>query len=206
MSLDARIDVTAFDKALKLVPKVLKWELRDSLDHIQRSFLKKFRLERLQGPPGIRGGGPEGKGPGIFNRFKKRKIKDKDIEGMGVEIYTQSKIAKLHEAGGTVTAKGGKLAVPFSQKIRPQMYTGKGRLKSRFRHPGQLKNVGLIVSNGKELLVKFLKRGRQIRPLYILKREVILKPQLGFYKTWESHKTRQLAILNSAIHKALKKA
>ncbi|MBN2120701.1 MAG: hypothetical protein JW734_06570 [Candidatus Omnitrophica bacterium] len=205
--IDARIDTTKLRRAFRLVPKQLKFEFRDAFDHIQRSFLKEFRLKRLQGPPGVRGGGPGGKGPGIFNRFKKARIRDSGsgLEGMGVKVYTTSGIAMALEYGATRRAKSGRLAVPFSRTLRPEMYAPSGRLRKKYRAPGQLPDLSEIKSQrtGAALLARFSKR--KVKPMFVLKHEVKTPARLGFVKTAIGHRPRQIEILNEAVHRALEK-
>ena len=55
MRLMTEVDMRALDKAIKIAPKVLMFELGDDMDRITKGFLKRFRQQRLQGPPGVRG-------------------------------------------------------------------------------------------------------------------------------------------------------
>ena len=127
---------------------------------------------------------------------------------MGVEIYSDSKIARMHEEGAVITAEGGRrLAVPFSQGYRPEMYTAGGRLRQMFRRPALMKRVGVIKSKGgvKEFLAQFRKGTREVKPLFVLKERVTIKPRLGFYKTWADMRQFHITRLNQAVIKALKK-
>lgn len=47
--------------------------------------------------------------------------------------------------------------------------------------------------------------GKKIRPLFILKRSVYLRPRLGFYSTWERHSGRREEILDQAVKDAVEK-
>lgn len=198
--LTTEIDTRALEKAIKIAPRVLKFELGDGMDRISKGFLKRFRQQQLQGPPGVRGAS----GHGLFGTFKRVFLVSPEIEGMGFEVSTQSKIAGLHETGGVVRAPGGgKLAVPLS--ARTEMFTPQGKLRSRYKRPGQLKNVEPMRFNGKTFLVKVSSRVQKLLPLYVLKRQVRLKPRLGFYRTWDSLVNYRIDILNKSIEKALRK-
>jgi len=194
------IDKYALERAIKIAPRILKFELGDGFDRISKGFLKRFRKQQLQGPPGVRGAS----GYGLFGTFKRTFLVSSSIEGMGVRIFSDSKIAKLHETGGIVKdPSGGRLAVPLS--ARTQMFTARGKLKTRFRRPKTLKNVQPMRFRGKTFLAKVTKRAKKILPLFVLKRQVRLKPRLGFYRTWDGLVNYRIQILNKKIDNALRK-
>jgi len=197
--LTVEINTKNLDRALRLFPKDLKFEIADGMDHISRKFLKIFRQERLQGPPGIRG-----RPHGIFTHFSRASLVSQDIEGMGMVIFSDSKIARMHEEGATLkNQSGGKLAVPLS--ARKELFTSDGRLKKQYRQPRLLKNVVPIQLRGKTFLAKIKKKLRQILPLFVLKNSVRIRPRLMFYKTWDDLQNERINILNKSIEKALSK-
>jgi len=196
--LDIEVNTRKLEKAISRVPSTLRHELGKEFDHIQRSFLGTFRKTRLQGPPGIRGDGRKG----LFGTFVRTMLVSPTIEGMGLEIFTPSKVAKKHEIGGKVTKPGGgRLKVPLS--VRTEMFTSKGKLKPKYRKPGKLKNTFEIVSRGKTFLAQ--KIGGEVKPLYVLKSHVTLKPRLEFYRVWDSMQNKVFTYLNRGVDKALKK-
>ena len=196
--LDLEIDTRKLEKAIRAVPNALRIELGKEFDHIQRSFLGTFRKERLQGPPGIRGDGRAG----LFGTFVRTMLVSPTIEGMGFEIFTLSKVAKRHEVGGKVTAAGGgNLAVPLS--MRTKMFSARGKLKKKYKDPSKLRNIFEIVSKGKTYLAQ--KTGGEVKPLYVLKSHVTLKPRLEFYRVWDSMQNKVFTYLNRGVDKALKK-
>lgn len=193
------INTKNLERAIRLFPKDLKYELGDGMDHISRKFLKIFRQTRLQGPPGIRAH-PHG----IFTHFQRASLVSQDIEGMGMVIFSDSKIARMHEEGATLkNPGGGKLAVPLS--ARKELFTSDGRLKRQYRRPRLLKNVIRIQLKGKTFLAKVKKKLREILPLFILKNQVKIKPRLMFYKTWDEIQNERIEILNKSVEKALSK-
>jgi hypothetical protein len=202
VQLTTEIDTRALERVLKIAPRVLKFELADGFDRIGKGFLKRFRQQQLQGPPGVRGAS----GHGLFGTFKRVSLVSPDIEGMGIEVFSQSKIARLHETGGIVRGAGGsRLAVPLS--ARSEMFTPQGKLRLRYKRPSQLKNVRRIwlKAKGKTFLAKVKKGAQKILPLYVLKREVRIQPRLGFYRTWDGLVNYRIDILNKSIDKALRK-
>ena len=99
--LTVEINTKNLDRALRLFTKELKYEIADGMDHISRKLLKIFRQTRLQGPPGIKC-----RPHGIFTHFSRASLVSQDIEGMGMVIFSDSKIARMHEEGATVKNPG----------------------------------------------------------------------------------------------------
>jgi len=197
--LSVEINTKNLEMALRLFPKELKTEIADGMDHISRKFLKTFRQARLQGPPGIRG-----RTHGIFTHFYRACLVSQEIEGMGMVIFSDSKIARLHEEGGRISNPGGgKLAVPLS--ARTELFTADGRVKQQYRQPRRLKNVISILLRGKMFLAKVKQKSREILPLFVLKNSVLIKPRLGFYQTWDDLQNERINILNQSIKKTLDK-
>ncbi len=175
--LTVEINTQNLERAIRLFPKDLKYEIADGMDHISRKFLKVFKQTRLQGPPGIKG-----RPHGIFTHFSRASLVSQDIEGMGMVIFSDSKIARMHEEGATLkNPGGGKLAVPLS--ARRELFTSDGRLKKQYRQPRLIKNVIPIQIRGKTFLARVIKKARQILPLFVLKNSVRIKPRLMFYQT-----------------------
>lgn len=196
--LTTEIDTRKLELTMRLFPRQLKMNLGDALDHIRRHFLKQWRQERLQGPPGVRG-----RSHGIFSRFRAQfLVPHGGIENMGLHIFTTSKIAKQQETGGRVyPSGGGKLAVPLSE--RTELFTSTGLLRRRYRKPGDLKNVVPIRFKGKTFLTKVKKRSRELTPLFVLKPSVKLQARLGFMATWDKQENWRLNRINKAVNKTL---
>jgi len=197
--LTTEINTKNLETALRVFPEELKFQLADGMDHISRKFLKQFYQTRLQGPPGVKA-----RPHGIFTHFRRASLVSPTIEGMGMIIFSDSKISRLHEEGGIVKNPGGtKLAVPLS--ARTELFTADGRLKKRYRQPKLLKNVISIKLRGKTFLAKVQKRLRSILPLFVLKNQIRIRPRLGFYKTWDDMQNVRIDILNKSIQKTLEK-
>lgn len=198
--LTVEINTKNLEKAIRLFPKELKMELGDGFDHISRKFLKIFKQTRLQGPPGVKA-----RSHGIFTHFTRASLVSRDIEGMGMTIFSDSKISRMHEEGATIKSAGGeKLAAPLS--ARPEMFIDgqyPGRLKKKYRTPRTMKNVIKIVLKGKSFLARVKKRSRELIPLFVLKNSIRIRPRLGFYKTWDDMQNERIMILNKSIKKAI---
>jgi hypothetical protein len=95
-----------------------------------------------------------------------------DIEGgIGGAVYLRT-----HEHGATIRPKKAKyLAIPLPEALNAD---GTPKLAS----PRQWKNTFVARSKNGNLLI-FQRRGRHIVPLYVLKREVKIRPRLGLGDT-----------------------
>jgi hypothetical protein len=186
-------------RGIKLVPGFMREELADAFDHVAKKFLSTWRKKRLMGPPGVRGAGRTG----LFGQFRYAHLIGGGFSGMGVEIFSDSSVGKRHEKGGIVKAQSGDLAVPLS--ARKEMFSPSGKLRKRYKKPEQLNNLVPIsfLSNRKTFLCRVNKRTKEITPLYILKKQVRLKPRLQFHETWKSMQAVNMQIINKAIDKAL---
>ncbi len=197
--LTAEINTVNLEKAIRLFPKELKFELADGMDHISKKFLKQFYQSRLQGPPGIKA-----RPHGIFSFFHRASLVSQSIEGMGMVIFSDSKISKLHEEGGVVRNSGGaKLGVPLS--VRTELFTSSGKLKKQYKQPRLLKNLFPIKLRGKTFLARAIKKAKTLLPLFVLKNQIKIRPRLGFYKTWDDMQNQRIDILNQSIQKTLDK-
>lgn len=197
--LTVEINTKNLETAMRVFPKELRFELADGMDHISRKFLKQFYQTRLQGAPGIKA-----RPHGIFTHFRRASLVSQTIEGMGMVIFSDSKISRLHEEGGIIKNAGGaKLAVPLS--ARTELFTSDGRLKKQYRQPRLLKNVIPVKLRGKTFLAKVKQKLRSILPLFVLKNQIRIRPRLGFYKTWDDMQNERINILNKSIQKTLEK-
>lgn len=201
MKLEVEVDLSALEKAIRVVPKQLKNELGDAFDHIGKSFLKNFRLQRLQGPPGVYGDGRSG----LFGTFKMGMLFGQTPLDMGVHIFSESGIAQRLEYGGTVVAHGGSLTVPIKgiSATRAEMYSAKGKLKRKYKNPREIRKTFTVkTKKGKTLIAK--KIAGRVLFLYVLKPQVSNDPMLEFYGTWDELQNRRIELINEAVEKALK--
>ncbi|MEI8350092.1 MAG: hypothetical protein WCI77_08050 [Candidatus Omnitrophota bacterium] len=195
--LTVEINSSRLQKAIRIIPDLLRMELGDAFDYLSRKYLKVFRETRLSGRPGLK---PHPHG--IFQYFHRASLVSTSIEGMGMIIFTESQTAKKHEIGGMISNPSGKkLIVPLSSK--KELFTSDERLKSQYRKPGSLKNIILLRIHGKAFLAKVKKKSREIIPLFVLKNKIKVIPRLGFFDTWDSLDNLRVQRLNMAIEKAL---
>lgn len=197
--IDVKIDKQNLDRAIRIIPQALKFELGDAFDHIGRSFLSIFRKERLQGPPGVYGDGAYG----LYGTFRRASLVSQTIEGMGLEIFSESKVSKRHEFGERVMPEQQALAVPIKSLNEDVMYTAGHRLKKQYKYPAQLNKTFVITSRGKSFLAKWMS-GR-LRFLYVFKPFVDVSARLEFYHTWDEMQGKIFTYINQAVDKALAK-
>lgn len=211
--LDVEIDDRKLKKALRIAPMRLKKELFDELDHISRSFLSRFRKERLKGPPGVYGDGKRG----LLGTFKKTRFgvaQNVSALDMGVEIVSSSSVAVRHQHGETVRPSAREyLYIPFkaNSRARALMFTKskkKPQLKTKYRKLKNLsKNKGnkpfIMTVKGKEYVAQ--KHGDKPVLMYIRKKEAPFDESLHFYETWNKQRQKTITYLNRAVQKALDK-
>jgi hypothetical protein len=196
--LSIEINTRDLEKAVRFFPKQLKMQLGDAFDHISLHFLKEFRAKRLQGPPGERGS------PEFYRQFRRSFFipTGGDIKNMGVEIFSESKVAGIQQTGGVETSKTGQ-RIPVPLSARQELFSRTGKLKKKYKRPGQLKNIVPIILKGQTFLARVKKHTRDILPLFVLKRSITLKPRLGFYELWDTQENWRIERLNRAINNTL---
>lgn len=200
MDLTVEIDVSALQKALRIASGELRAELADTIDHISRSFFKNLYQKHFKGPPGLKMGGRGN----LFSKFRKRVIgaegtfsgrastgvvtasisaSSANTEDMGMEVFTESGAAKMHEFGGTITPS----------KMMPIVFPGKRLTQT----------LSVIKFGGRLFLARKNRRSKKSEFIAILKNKITLKPRLGFYMTWQDMQNQNIERLNNAISNAL---
>lgn len=196
--LTTEVDWQDLSKAIRLVPKELRYELANEFDHIAKKFLGTWRRKRLFGPPGVRGKSKRG----LFGRFKYAHLRHTNFGDMGVEIFTDSAIARSHEEGSVVRSKSGfGIAVPLRK--RKFMFTATGKLKKRYKDPRNIKNTIEVELKGQKYIAKMDRTGEKLTPLFVIKDKVQLKKRLGFYGEWDAMENVRIGLINKAVNKAL---
>ena len=120
------------------------------------------------------------------------KVKAASINHPQAEIYTKAPWMLLHEEGGTKSADGKRLAVPFTYKqgVVPGVVYGVKRTKRDLIMKSQKpRNLGtkafMLNSKGGDLLAMRTGRGKRsiLRILYALEQQAVIKKRLGFADT-----------------------
>jgi hypothetical protein len=200
MALEVEVNKKDLDRALQAFPKRTQEEMYDAFDHIKRKFLKDFRQKRLQGPPGI----VDWPG-GLFRHFQSRIVVIPRVNGqastdaMFMEIYTDSKVAQVHETGGVIHGKD--IKVPLY--ARNQMFRfrkGARKLKNAFKNRLSGKDKFFKKINGKIFLMQRLPN-HKVQALFVLKNQIPVQARLGFMKTWDEGENFRINRINKAIDK-----
>ncbi|MBI5147764.1 MAG: hypothetical protein HZA37_01270 [Parcubacteria group bacterium] len=205
-----KVDASKVLAAGGKIPMAVRVSFGDALDHISAKFLKKFRDEKLSGS----GDAIKARPHGLFMRFQRLFTLPSQTGKMAVEIFTTSKIAKLHEEGGVMrTAR--RIAVPIHDSSR-EIETTQGAVKKQYGGTPYYRDLKalqkrlhlrVITVGGKTYLFAPREKGEGKKPpLFVLKNDVRLKPRLGFYKTWEDMEPDAMKIADQAIGKACKEA
>jgi hypothetical protein len=208
-----------------LLEKYLRPQLADGLDHCGRSFFKDLWV-RNQGPPGIKfhthgmyhhfWRQPKGYTSRPFKAWSKQDVTVGHFRrspvatmDMAMELFTDSKVAKFHETGGTFSGKSGKLAVPLAPDMVGSkfMYDKEGALKARYKRP---RSLGLVPikftgTRGTQVYLCRTYKNRKVLPMYVLKDTVSLEKRLHFKDLYEEKQTRFHEILNESLKKGVKK-
>jgi hypothetical protein len=178
---DAQAGLAAFAKALgnsvERAGPVLSKELRDWLDTVAEALAKRH--------------GSPWPGGTTENTLSKRSgalvqsIKDSvevtgtkldDIQG---RLGSALPYAKIHETGGTITAKKSKyLTIPLPAALGPNGVPKKKSAK-------EWDNT-FIATSKKGNLIIFQKQGGRVVPLYLLRTSVKIPPRLGLRDTLEA--------------------
>ena len=183
----------AFQAAPDLAAKYMQSEMQRATARVR----KRFMAQRLNGPPGIKGG--------VWRKQHKRHIKfwtaGTSLESLqsGIRI---SRFLGLHETGGVLMAKHkdrDMLRIP----IGPTRY----RLPTRggFDENGRIKGLVFLRRKGKPPLLAE-QVGDKLVPRFVLKGRVVMKAKLGFRETVTREWPKEFPKLNETLQRAMRVA
>lgn len=199
--LDLKIDanqVDSMDLALRAFPSIMthnaKVAVRKTLSTVRREFIADSGVKLR----GAKGGRQTRKSFNLSRSFIWRDTKGaREIDEVGGSFFTKSKIARLHEFGGTVRARKGLLAIPTEEARRAD-----GSVKPQYRNPRRaMQKFGkdnfefVPLPSGQGLIIHNVERGRKkkdgsararkSRVVFALVRKVNMKPRLGWRRHYE---------------------
>ncbi|MBI5872988.1 MAG: hypothetical protein HZB36_02460 [Candidatus Omnitrophica bacterium] len=196
-----RIDARRLDLALKNIPGILREELLDALDHIRKGFFKTLYFST--GLRDRRFIATKRVGIGRHLRVYRNPRLSADPLDIQLGIFSRSKIVKLHEKGGEVTAKGKMLAIPIKNALDPST----GRIARSFWGGKKSKEENELFvyksKNGRLFLMK--KEEGKLIPYFVLRNKIKIQPRLRFFDTWDRMEGYRMNTFNKHIDKALKK-
>jgi len=189
----------AVERLFRHFPIATEIETADAFQHIKSKFFKTFfsaARSRMNITPRI----------GLINRIIGaifRRPGEPAADRFRITNYAEA--FKIHEYGGTITAKGKQLAVPLRDALRGGRVGG--RLLRRYAKPKeQIKNLVGYYDRRRHKYYLGIKRGAEgILPLFVLKRQVKVPARLGFFTTWNAMRPFVDQRLETAIQRAARK-
>lgn len=179
----------AFRDAPELARQFIGTELLRATARVRKRFIE----QRLNGPPGIKGG--------VWKKQSKRHVKywvaGKSLGAMQATIVI-SRFLGLHETGGKIEAykKGRKaLRIPIGDKFRLST-------RGSFDDDGHIRGLIYIPRPGKSPILAE-KVGDKIIPRFALVKSVTIKPRLGFKETVVREWPKEFPKIADAMYRAV---
>lgn len=188
----AKFTPDEFRAAMEKAPKRLFHEVSTRLVRRGREFIQRiFPRARLRGDPGLHN--RTGRLRGSFNITSE----GKDLNTWQMAEFTTSPYAKIHEHGGQIRPRSAKyLAVPL-----PAARTKGGDTRGG---PRSFANTFFAKSKaGNLILFQNQGKGKKPLPLFVMKKQVTLKPRLGFFEEWTAHQKKRIEDIAKGIDVAL---
>lgn len=207
LSIQAKIDARRLKKLMEQIPKELTPELARALDRHGYTFTSYLRRTRFQGGPSSL----KSRTGALARSAGHRLLARNTLKSMRLVVFIgggrAKKYARIQEFGGTI--KGNPwLTVPLPDN---RTAAGVPRFKSARRlketRPGK---TFIVKTKRGNLLIAYkpYKNRDKILWLWVLRREVRLRPRLGFIKTWNSRRMKldRVAALRIAMRRAIEKS
>lgn len=190
------MDIKAFDRAMREVPKDLHRELLAGIKTHHRRFMGVFKRTRLRKKKS--GQGVQTRS-GALRRSFDNVWGGTDLDSMFVQSFSAGvPYASIQEEGGEVTPKRGNwLTIPLDAAKTAAGVT---------RKPARQWNDTFFRMSKAGNLILFQQKPNEIIPLFLLVRKVVLKGSLGFMDTWNEQLPKLVSIVNKATKKALEAA
>jgi hypothetical protein len=202
-----KINNSDLERVLIRMPDLVKVEVGDALDHASRSFLKTFAERRLNAPVWHKSTPSQGtvkNRAGFFKGFKRLFSFPGTEKGMGVSVFTPSKLAQKQEEGAS-TSKAEGIPVPLSFAGEATM-TSKGRVKKSLQNLERSRTIRPIKFKGQVYLTRVFKGSKRVMPLFVMKKQVDLKPRLEFYQTFRDMQPSLYQIIAKRLIKGIVRA
>ncbi len=181
-----------FRAAMEKAPKRLFDEVTTRLTKRAREFVQRvFPRARLSGGEGLKNR------TGALRRSFNVTSKGGDLNSWHMAEFTTSPYAKIHEHGGTIRPKSAKyLAIPLAaaKAKSGDLRGGPRSFTNTFFAKSKAGNLILFQNQGK---------GKKPLPLFVMKKQVTLKPRLGFFEEWTSNQKKRISDIAKGIDVAL---
>jgi len=187
---ELRIDTRGLEQALKRAPISIFFGLRKELQDHMSDFDAALQTQRLSGRPGLRR-----RTGGLAGSFNRQTTGDR-IDNLRVRYGTNKEYAKIHQHGGTIRAKRSKyLTIPTYLNRTP---TGTTRRDAR-----SFPNVAFVRSRRGRLIMLAGDDPNDLRPMFILVKEVKVPARLGMFELWDKGKPALVSRMNRRISTVL---
>lgn len=187
----AKFTPDEFRAAMEKAPKRLFHEVSTRLTKRGREFVQRvFPRARLSGGDGLNNR------TGALRRSFDVVTKGRDLNSWHMAEFTTSPYAKIHEHGGQIRPKSKYLAIPLDAARTAGGDTRGG--------PRSFSNTFFAKSKAGNLIL-FQNRGSKKKPLplFVMKKQVTLKPRLGFFEEWTAHQKKRIQDIAKGIDVAL---
>jgi hypothetical protein len=159
----------------------------------------------------------------LFYRVRPRQVSKSSAKGVGalvrgavriedirMRIWATSQVTLLHETGGTVTAKGGAMAIPVAGsdgnlRVRRTRKPGEKNPDRAPVSPSQMKAAGITLVRKGNLLFRVDKTAKgndRLKLTHLLTGAVRIKPALGILRHWNAlslDRQRRLSLAINAV-------
>lgn len=144
------------------------------------SYAQRFALGK---PPRLVRQNLHGRSGTLGRSFRARSVANTPSD-VGVAVYSTHPGSRLQEKGGTVVAKGKRLAIPLDAALTED--AGAARGSPRQWPDSQTYVVRVKGSPGRALVMLRGENGAAPVPLFLLLQSVTVPGRLGFVAAWES--------------------
>lgn len=189
--IEARVDTAPLKKSLREVRRLAYRGIRTEFRGIGKDFRTTFAAARLSGRPGIKG-----------RRSMVRSVtKGSRLQNLLLRVGFRPRFIGIHEKGGTIKGKKAFASLPGGPYVR--MPVGQSRTERR-RKASFLNTFIARVKGGWMIFQKTA--GGNVRPLYVLKKEVKIPARLDFFASWKKGLPVVLKRVQNALHNSMTQA
>jgi len=185
------IDTSKLNKEIVKIQNKFNKEVlnatKRSLRKIGKTDLKKLKAEQLNSLQYLKV-----KSKGLKKSFKYKLI-GRDLSDLYLSEYTRWKAAPIFQTGGVVVAK---------KKLIPIFFDGAKVPKTIFSSKIESGDWTIFTSKGGNIIIY---SRTEKKPIGVLKRQIIQKKRLAFFKNSEQNSAEHTQILDTEFDKSLRK-
>lgn len=187
--LEVKVDWKRLNEAVQKVPLALYSRFRKRMTDHHRRFEHRLKTDNLKG-------GGVHRRSGFLSRGVQTKTSGTGVRDVEVSTYIFGvPYARVQELGGVIRPRRKKwLTIPLDAAK-----TGSGVLRAR----APFWEDTFFRRSKKGNLILWQKKGDEIIPLFVLKKQVRLKPKLGFMRLWKHMEPAWAREFNRAVDEAL---